>query len=120
MLKSAVLLAEKEHGVLNQAGFYEVVRKQIKMRTDAIAMYQKSGSSEQAQKEESEVALLEAYLPEQMSSEQLVQLVEEVAEANSISFEKQNMGRLIGLVSAKAGDSAAKADIAKVINSKLS
>lgn len=120
MLKSAVLLAEKEAGSLDEAGFYEVVRKQIKMRKDAIAMYEQSGSVELAAKEKSEIELLEVYLPEQMNQQELTALVEEVANTNSISFEKQNMGKLIGMVAAKAGEHASKADIAKVINSKIS
>lgn len=120
MLKSAVLLEQKTQANFTDADFLAVVRKQIKMRTDAIEMYRQSGSTENQQKEESEVAILTEFLPEQLTDEQLSQKIDEIAAAQSITFEKQNMGRLIGVVAQEVGDSASKSDIAKVINSKIS
>ncbi|MCA9348760.1 GatB/YqeY domain-containing protein [Candidatus Saccharibacteria bacterium] len=119
MLKSAVNLEQKEKQDYDQSDFIATVRKQIKMRTDAIELYMQAGRDDHAKKETAEVAVLEEFLPKQLTEPELLAVIQEVAKTNDIAFEKQNMGRLIGLVVGKVGESASKADIAKAINSRL-
>ena len=120
MLKSAADLAQKEKGAdLGEADFVNIVRKQIKMRSDAADGFTKAGDSDKAAKEQAETVFLQEFMPEQMDEAELTNLVDEVIAKEGIALERQNMGRLIGLVAAAAGDKASKSDIAKLINTKI-
>ena len=48
-----------------------VVRREVKRRKDAIEAYEKAGAKERAEKEKKEMAVLEEYLPAQMTDEEL-------------------------------------------------
>lgn len=65
-----------------------------------------------------QVAILEAYLPTQVTGDALVTLVERVLEAEGVA-EKRDMGRAIGLVSAECGGNCDKAEVARIVGGKL-
>ncbi|MHB1135313.1 MAG: GatB/YqeY domain-containing protein [Coriobacteriia bacterium] len=65
-----------------------------------------------------QVAILEAYLPTQVTGDELVAVVERVLSAESIT-EKRDMGRAIGLVSAECGGNCDKAEVARIVGGKL-
>jgi uncharacterized protein YqeY len=74
LLKSEVVRATKETGAdvsIDDALVERVARKEVKRRQDAIDAYRKGGREEAAQREEAEMALLRAYLPAGMTSEQV-------------------------------------------------
>lgn len=121
MQKSAALLAAKEAGEdqVSDEVFMAVLRKQIKMRLDAVESYTKGGAKDAATKESLEAELLSQMLPEQLSDEELSVMVDDIASSEGIVLERPSMGRLIGAVSKKAGESASKSDIARIINSKI-
>jgi uncharacterized protein YqeY len=84
MLKSALKNAAIEKGSasaeLDDAEATQVIRKQVKQRQDSIESFEKGGRAELAAKEESELQILNSYLPAAMSSEQLAAVVREVIE----------------------------------------
>ncbi|MDY0340380.1 MAG: GatB/YqeY domain-containing protein [Coriobacteriia bacterium] len=65
-----------------------------------------------------QVAILEAYLPAQVTGDALVAVVERVLAAERIT-EKREMGRAIGLVSAECGGNCDKAEVARIVGGKL-
>ncbi|MEO8287695.1 MAG: GatB/YqeY domain-containing protein [Chloroflexota bacterium] len=72
MARSAVKNAEiNRMGELDDAGVQDVLRKEIKQRRESAEEYTKGKRPELAEKELAEVALLEAYLPQQMSPEEI-------------------------------------------------
>src|SRR5450432_3933078 len=81
MLKSALKYAAIEkssaEGELDDAEATQVVRKQVKQRQDSIESFEKGGRAELAEKEKSELAILNGYLPAAMNPEELSQLVRE-------------------------------------------
>src|SRR6187549_1670105 len=81
MLKSALKYAAIEksgaEGELDEAEATQVIRKQVKQRQDSIESFQKGGRTELAEKEKSELAVLNAYLPAAMSAEELSRIVRE-------------------------------------------
>ena len=90
MLKSAVKYAAIEksgaEGQLDDAEAMQVIRKQVKQRQDSIESFEKGGRPELATKEKEELAMLSAYLPQQMSSDELAAAVREaIAEAGATS-----------------------------------
>ena len=90
MLKSAVKYAAIEksgaEGQLDDAEAMQVIRKQVKQRQDSIESFEKGGSPELATQEKEELAMLSAYLPQQMSGEELAAAVRDaIAEAGATS-----------------------------------
>ena len=108
-LKSAVLYAEVEQGKrdegLDDAGMIAVFKKEAKKRQDAIELYRKGGNDEQADKEAREKDIIDAYLPEQLSDDEVNKLIDQVMEEQGITApEKKDMGRIIGGVKATGAE----------------
>jgi uncharacterized protein YqeY len=95
-----------------------VLSREAKKRQEAADMYAEAGESERAAKEQAEKTIIAAYLPEQMSEEQIVKLVEGQISATP-GATMADMGKLIGAVKAKAGASADGAVIARIVKEKL-
>jgi uncharacterized protein YqeY len=71
-LKSAIKYAEIESGAeLDDQGVQAVMAKQAKQRRDSIAEFEKGGRDDLVENEAAELAILEGYLPEQMSEEEI-------------------------------------------------
>lgn len=65
-----------------------------------------------------QVAILEGYLPDQVTGDALAEVIERVLAAEGIT-EKRDMGRAIGLVSAECGGNCDKAEVARLVGGKL-
>ncbi len=105
MLKSALKYAAIEkvggEGELNDADATQVIRKQVKQRQDSIESFEKAGRAELVAKEKDELAILQSYLPQALSSVEIVQLVREtIAELGANS--KAQMGAVMKALQAKA------------------
>ena len=93
-MQNAQVARGNVHELLPEPEAMQVVRKQIKQREDAIAMYEKAGRAELAEKETAEIAVLEAFLPREMTEEELRPLVDAVVtELGATS--KKDMGRVM-------------------------
>ena len=104
MLKAALTNAtiEKggEKGGLNDADASQVIRKQVKQRQDSIESFEKGGRAELAAKEKEELSILQAYLPQAMSAEEISKIVREtITEVGASS--KAQMGAVMKAVQAK-------------------
>ncbi len=86
---------------LDDAGIVSILQKQVKMRTDALADFEKAGRTDLIDAYKAEIAVLQKYLPEQMSLAEIKTVVAETAAALGIEGGKQNMGKLMGAVMAK-------------------
>jgi len=109
MLKSALKNAAIEKGgvdsVLDETEAAAVIRKQVKQRQDSIEGFEKGGRPELAAKEKAEIEFLNAYLPKQLSPEELAGLVRE-AVTESGATTKAQMGAVMKLATAKAAGRA--------------
>lgn len=95
-----------------------VLKKLIKQRKDSIEQYQNAGRAELVQKEQTELAIIEAYLPKQMSKEALEQLIAKViADLNATSMKQ--MGAVIKEVIARAGGTADGSAVSQLVKAKL-
>ena len=74
MLKSAVKYKEVEPGgnALDDGGVLPVIGTLIKQRRDSVEQFRAGGRPDLADKEEKEIAMLQAYLPEQLSADELL------------------------------------------------
>ena len=81
MLKSAVKYREVEGQkavTLDEAGILQVVATEIKRRRDSVEQYRAGGREDLARKEEAEIAILQGFLPAQLSEAELRAKVDEV------------------------------------------
>ena len=77
MLKSAIKYREIEAmKPLDDAGVQSVIASEIKRRRDSVEQYRQGGREDLASKEEAEIAILQSYLPAQLSPEELAKAVD--------------------------------------------
>jgi uncharacterized protein len=101
-LKYAAIAKSGAASELSDAEAIQVIRKQAKQRQDSIESFENGGRTELADKEKEELALLNTYLPQPMSSEELEKVVREtIAELGATS--KTQMGAVMKALQAKAG-----------------
>lgn len=101
---------EKKLDEVSDEDVVQVVSKMIKQRKDAFTQYKDAGRDELADKEEKEIKVLERYLPEQLSDDELDSLVKEVVKEVGAS-EKKQMGLVMKALMPKI---AGRADGKKV------
>jgi len=122
MLKSAILYKEVETGARDEGladeQIVDVLTKEAKKRLDAAEMFDKAGNAEKAAAERAEHALIGEYLPEQMSDDEITTAATTIiAEAGEVSM--KDMGKIIGLVKAKVGNTADGSRVAAIVKQKL-
>jgi uncharacterized protein YqeY len=80
----------------------DVLQKMVKQRRESIAMYEQGGRPELAEAEAAEVAVIETFLPAQMSEDEVVAAIEAIkAETGAASI--KDMGKVVGALKAKYG-----------------
>lgn len=95
-----------------------VIDKQVKQRKDSIEQFEKAGRQELADKEKEEMALLEKYLPEQMSEDEVRSIVKEtIAGMGTVSM--SDMGKVMGAVMPKVKGKADGNLVGKVVRENL-
>ena len=109
LLKAAFTNAAIEKGgadsKLTDADATQVIRKQVKQRQDSIESFEKGGRAELAAKEKEELSILQSYLPQAMSAEEISKIVREtIAEVGATS--KAQMGAVMKAVQAKVAGRA--------------
>jgi len=106
MLLSAMNYSEiAKQATLSDSDILGVIAKEIKQRKESIEAYKSANRLELAAKEESEMAMLKAYMPEQMSRDEIVALVKKVmAEVGASGPRDKNklMPKLMPMVKGKA------------------
>jgi uncharacterized protein YqeY len=104
MLQAAIKNEQIEKGgELDDAEVMAVVRRAVKQRNDSVEQYEKAGRQDLADKEKAELVVLEAYLPKQMSDDELEALVKETI-ASVGAESKKDMGKVMKEIMAKHRD----------------
>jgi uncharacterized protein YqeY len=99
---SALKNAEIEkRGELTEEDELKLLRSQVKQRMDSIEQFRAGGRDDLAGKEESQVKILEQYLPQQMSDEELDAFVKQGIEQIGASG-PQDMGKVMGALNKRA------------------
>ena len=120
-IKSALLLARTEKGGgkdLSEADEIALVQKLVKQRRDSAAIYKEQGRDDLAGPELEQIAVLERFLPEQLSQEELQQEVS--AMIASLGAEgMKDMGRVMGALSQKLAGKADGKTLAALVREQL-
>lgn len=101
LIVSALKLEEKNKAkALTDNEALEILTKMIKQRKDSISQFETANRMELAQKEKDEIEIIQNYLPEQLSEEELSVLINEVI--NEINAESiKDMGKVMGILKPK-------------------
>ena len=111
MVQAAIKQREvDERVVLDDAQVIAVLEKMVKQRRESIVAFEQGGRADLAEKEKAEIALLQVYLPTQLSAAEVDALIKE-AIATSSATSMKDMGKVMGAVKAKA---AGRADMGAV------
>ncbi len=120
-LKSAIQLTEKDQQkVLEDPGVTEIIAKQVKDRRESIQMFEQGNRADLVAKESAELAILEQYLPPQLSPEELDRLIRQVIDevgAQTIRDKGRVMGRLMPQVRGVADGAQVNALVGQLLQS---
>ena len=119
-----VLAAIKQREVderitLDDGQVLAVLEKMIKQRKESIAQFESGGRADLVAKEQAELGVLQVYLPAQMSEAEIDALITEAVAATGASSIK-DMGKVMGIVKAKAQGKADMGAVSARIKQKLS
>ena len=108
-----------ERITLDDGQVLAVLEKMIKQRKESIAQFESGGRADLVAKEQAELAILQVYLPAQMSEAEIDALIAEAVAATGASSIK-DMGKVMGIVKAKAQGKADMGAVSARIKQKLS
>lgn len=120
-IKSALLLAQTETGSgaeMTEEDEVKLVQKLIKQRKDSATIFKEQGRDDLADPELAQVAVIEQFLPEQVSEEEIEKVVVQTIDATGASG-MQDMGRVMGIVSKELAGQADGKTISTIVKRKL-
>lgn len=120
MIKAAVLNKEVElKKDLDDAEMSRVMTSMIKQRKESVAQFEKGNRAELAAKERQEIAIIEAYLPQTFTPDQLTGVVEAVIRDTGATSPK-DLGAVMKAVMARlAGQAVDGKQVSELVRSKL-
>ena len=121
MLKSAIKNKEIDNkGVeLSDEQVIDLLSTEIKRRKDSAKQYRDGGREDLAVSEEGEIAVLQKYMPEQLTKEELEKLVVDAVSESGAST-MQDLGKVMSLLKDKVKGRADGSEVAALVKSKLS
>ena len=120
MVKGAIQLEEiNKKNELSDEDFIGVVSKQIKTRKESIIEFEKAGRNDLIEQTQKEIEILNKYMPEQLSEEEVLKVIDEAF--NTVNPQTQSdMGKLMGFVTPKLKGKADMSFVSKTIKERLS
>jgi uncharacterized protein YqeY len=119
MLAAIKQIEVDERIELDDMAVLNVINKMVKQRRDSVSQFRDGGREDLADIEPAEIAVLEQYLPEQLSNAELDVLISK-AVRDSCAASIRDMGKVMGLVKAKAQGRADMAQVGARVKARLS
>jgi len=120
-IKSALLLAQTEKGAgdgLSEAEEFKLVQKLVKQRKDSAVIFSEQGREDLAEPELAQAVIIERFLPESLTEEEIEKVVVQTIEATGASG-MADMGKVMGIVSKELAGQADGKTISTIVKSKL-
>ena len=120
-VKSAILLAKTEKGGakdLNEETEIKLLQKLVKQRRDSLEIYDKEGREDLAKKEREEIEVINRYLPQQMSVEDLKEALKKIIDEVGAKT-PQDMGKVMGAATKQFAGKADGKTISAVVKELL-
>ena len=111
--------AKEARAALDEQREIAVLKRERKRRGEAAEAYRKGGREELAAAEEAEAGMIEAYLPAEISDDELEALIADALSETGAASQKE-MGKVMSAVMAKAGGRADGRRVSEIVRSKLS
>ena len=119
LLLAAVKQREVDERIeLDDAAISSIVEKLIKQRKDSISQFQAAGRDDLVSAEQAELVVLQAYLPEQLSSAE-VEAAVTAAIAESGASSAKDMGKVMGLLKPRLAGRADMGQVSALIKAQL-
>lgn len=121
-VKSALLLAQTESGAkeeLSDTDEVKLLQKLVKQRKDSAAIFSEQGREDLAGPEIAQAAIIEQFLPEQLSVEEVAKVVDEIITQTGASSMK-DMGKVMGMANAKLAGKTDGKTISGIVKDRLS
>ncbi len=119
MVKASLKQEQIDHKKeINDDLLIDVVNKQIKMRKDSISEFEKGNRQDLIEKTKAEINVLLAYLPEQLSKEEVLKIIDEIFKEVNPEGPK-DMGKVMGLAQGKLKGKADMKEVSTIIREKL-
>ncbi|MBQ6440613.1 MAG: GatB/YqeY domain-containing protein [Mogibacterium sp.] len=122
MVRAAIKQYEVDQRVTleDDADVVKIIKKQVKMRADALSDFVKAGRDDMVEGYKKEIEILKAYLPEEMGEEEIRAKVKEIAEKLGLEANMKNMGVLMKSTMAELKDKADGSAVNKAVKEFLS
>jgi uncharacterized protein len=120
-IKAALLLEKTKEGStgeIPESVELSLLQRLVKQRKESAAIYQAGDREDLAKKELFEVTIIEAYLPKQLSDEDLMQKIKDIISQNAVASVKE-MGKIIGIANKELAGKADGKRIAEVVKKLL-
>lgn len=121
-LKSEILNEEVKQGKrdegLDDETIEKIIAREVKKRQDSATQYEAAGRPELVEAEKAESKVIEAYLPEQLSEDDIKNAIAETISSMGVSGPAA-MGQVIGVVKSKLGNAADGGTIARLVKEAL-
>lgn len=121
-IKSAVLLAQTASGgagTLTEEEIIKLLQRLVKQRKESATIFNEQGRADLAAPEEAQAAVIASFLPEQLSKEEVAQIIIEIIDQSGAEGMK-DMGKVMGMATKKLGGKAEGKLIASLVKEKLS
>ena len=122
MVRAAIKQYEVDQRVTidDDADIVNIIKKQVKMRADALEDFVKAGRDDMLEAYKSEIEILKSYLPEEMGEDEIKAKVAEIAEQLGIEKSMKSMGTLMKSTMAELKDKADGSAVNKAVKEFLS
>ena len=119
MIRAAILQVEKDNKVeLGGAEIQEIIAKQMKQRRDALDEFKKAERDDLIAQTEAEMRVIEAYLPKQLTQEEIEAIVDETIKETGAESAK-DMGKIMGALMPKVKGLADGKLVNQIVREKL-
>ncbi|WP_461532037.1 GatB/YqeY domain-containing protein [Sinomicrobium sp.] len=119
-IKSALLLAQTESGAkeLTEEDELKMLQKLVKQRKDSATIYEEQGRADLAEPELAQAAVIEQFLPEQLSEEEIAKVIDELIVQTGAESMK-DMGKVMGMATKALAGKADGKIISALVKQKL-
>jgi len=120
-IKSSLLLAQTQKGAnseISEEDEIKILQKLVKQRKESADIYLAQNRSELAEVEINQSKIIEKFLPEQMSLDQIEKIISELIHKNEASGMK-DMGKIMGMASKQLSGKADGKTISNIVRAKL-
>ena len=119
MLRAAILQVEKDsQKTLTDDEICAIVAKEVKKRKESVKEYEDAGRQDIADSLKQEVEILSKYLPEQLSQEEIVKLVEDAVKESGAASPR-DMGKVMSILRPKTAGKADGKLVSDIVKEKL-